>query len=82
MSGAHTEDKPGRSQEAGDQNNIKISPQRVWRMLVMAFKDFFQDSGSQWAAAIAYYTLLSLFPLLLAAREADLLTLHPAICQL
>lgn len=29
-------------------------------------KDLFNDSGPQWAAAIAYYSLLSAFPLLLA----------------
>ena len=35
--------------------------------LVQAFKDAFADNATQWAAAIAYYTFLSLFPLLLAA---------------
>jgi membrane protein len=36
------------------------------KVLVHAVKDFFHDSGPQWAAAIAYYSLLSTFPLLLA----------------
>jgi uncharacterized BrkB/YihY/UPF0761 family membrane protein len=30
-------------------------------------RGFFQDNCTSWAAAIAYYSLLSLFPLLLAA---------------
>jgi membrane protein len=38
-----------------------------WIMLVQSVKDLFTDSGPQWAAAIAYYSLLSVFPLLLAA---------------
>ena len=36
-------------------------------MLVQSAKDFVNDNGPQWAAAIAYYSLLSIFPLLLAA---------------
>ncbi len=35
--------------------------------LVQAVKDSFADNATQWAAAIAYYSFLSLFPLLLAA---------------
>ena len=35
--------------------------------LVQAFRDSFADNATQWAAAIAYYSFLSLFPLLLAA---------------
>lgn len=38
-------------------------------MLLVAVKDFFHDNGSKWAAAIAYYALLSAFPLLLAAAS-------------
>ena len=37
------------------------------RVLIQTFKHFSKDNGPQWAAAIAYYSLLSLFPLLLAA---------------
>ncbi len=36
-------------------------------ILILAGKRFFKDDGPTWAAAIAYYSLLSLFPLLLAA---------------
>lgn len=36
------------------------------RVLILAGRDFFKDDGPIWAAAIAYYSLLSLFPLLLA----------------
>ncbi len=35
--------------------------------LLQAVKDSFADNATQWAAAIAYYGFLSLFPLLLAA---------------
>ena len=38
----------------------------LWRLLKLAGKDFIRDDGPSWAAAIAYYSLLSLFPLLLA----------------
>lgn len=46
-------------------------PNQLWvhrlsQVFIYAVKDFFHDSGSQWAAAIAYYSLLSTFPLLLA----------------
>jgi membrane protein len=40
---------------------------RVWAVIASSVKDLFTDSGPQWAAAIAYYSLLSVFPLLLAA---------------
>ena len=39
----------------------------LWRILQLAARGFFKDDGPTWAAAIAYYSLLSLFPLLLAA---------------
>ena len=39
----------------------------LWRLLMLAAKAFFNDDGPAWSAAIAYYSLLSLFPLLLAA---------------
>lgn len=39
---------------------------RLGRMLAQTGKDFGEDDGPQWAAAVAYYALLSLFPLLLA----------------
>jgi membrane protein len=38
-----------------------------WRLLLLSARDFFIDDGPAWAAAIAYYSLLSLFPLLLVA---------------
>jgi len=45
----------------------EASLRRGWIVLVQSVKDLFTDSGPQWAAAIAYYSLLSIFPLLLAA---------------
>lgn len=50
---------------------------RIGRMLVLAVQDFLSDSGPQWAAAIAYYALLSLFPLLLAAASIASLFIDP-----
>ncbi|HET9905671.1 MAG TPA: YihY/virulence factor BrkB family protein [Anaerolineales bacterium] len=43
-------------------NNLE----RVGKVLVQTFKHFTKDNAPQWAAAIAYYSLLSIFPLLLA----------------
>jgi membrane protein len=40
------------------------TPCRILRLAVISF---FADNGPAWGAAIAYYSLLSLFPLLLAA---------------
>lgn len=37
------------------------------RYLIWAMRDFSKDNGPQWAAALAYYALLSIFPLTLAA---------------
>ena len=41
--------------------------ERTGQVLVQTFKHFTKDNGPQWAAAIAYYSLLSIFPLLLGA---------------
>ncbi len=40
---------------------------RCGAVVVRSVRDLFTDDGPQWAAAIAYYSLLSAFPLLLAA---------------
>lgn len=40
---------------------------RLGKLIIQSAKDFANDNCPQWAAAIAYYGLLSLFPLLLAA---------------
>jgi membrane protein len=57
---------------------------RVGIMLVQVGKDFAQDSAPQWAAAIAYYALLSVFPLLLAAASIASYFVEPewAVSQL
>lgn len=44
-----------------------MSPKQVWRMLKQAFQEWNQDKASQLAAALAYYTLFSLAPLLILA---------------
>ena len=41
--------------------------EKAGNVVVASLKHFVKDNGPQWAAAIAYYSLLSLFPLLLAA---------------
>jgi membrane protein len=41
-------------------------PKELGEVILAAGKDFLHDSGPQWAAAIAYYSLLSIPPLLLA----------------
>jgi len=38
----------------------------AWRVVKLSARGFFKDNNASWAAAIAYYSLLSLFPLLLA----------------
>ncbi len=42
---------------------------RIASFVIQVVRDFAADNGPQWAAAIAYYALLSLFPLLLAAAS-------------
>ena len=44
------------------QNNLKQAGDLIFR----SGKDFLNDNAPQWAAAISYYGLLSIFPLLLA----------------
>ncbi|MBW4459672.1 MAG: YihY/virulence factor BrkB family protein [Nodosilinea sp. WJT8-NPBG4] len=44
-----------------------MSPKQVWQLLKQAFKEWNQDQASQLAAALAYYTLFSLAPLLILA---------------
>ncbi|MBW3623768.1 MAG: YihY/virulence factor BrkB family protein [Armatimonadetes bacterium] len=41
--------------------------QGAWALLVQTVKDCFTDNVPQWAAAVAFYGLLSLFPFTLAA---------------
>lgn len=41
----------------------------VGHLLLQSGKDLLTDNGPQWAAALAYYALLSLFPLLLATAS-------------
>ena len=42
----------------------------LWRVAVQSVKDMATDHGSHWAAAVAYYGIFSLFPLLLALSVA------------
>jgi membrane protein len=46
--------------------------------LIWSFKDFSKDNGPQWAAALAYYALLSIFPLMLAALSIAAFFVDPA----
>lgn len=47
-------------------------------VLVQSVKDTLTDHGPQWAAAVAYYALLSAFPLLLAAASVAAYVVDPA----
>ena len=81
-----------KNQEVGSDHRNSKTPKmfsKAWwtllgNMLVQAGKDFAQDAVPQWAAAIAYYTLLSIFPLLLAAASIASYFVEPmwAISQL
>lgn len=42
---------------------------RLGRLLIQSGKDLLTDDGPQWAAAVAYYALLSVFPLLLSGAS-------------
>ncbi|RZM78658.1 YihY/virulence factor BrkB family protein [Leptolyngbya iicbica] len=42
-----------------------MSPKQVWRMLKAAFQEWNEDKAARLAAALAYYTLFSLAPLLI-----------------
>ncbi len=57
-------------------------PAGAWRdgasVAVLAARGFFRDNCPSWAAAIAYYSLLSLFPLLLAAGSIASFFVEPA----
>lgn len=59
----------------------RIFSKGLWRkigyVLYAAGKDFFTDDGPQWAASIAYYSLLSIFPLLLAAASIASYLINP-----
>lgn len=49
----------------------------VGNALVQAVRDTLADNATQWAAAIAYYSFLSLFPLLLAAVSLSAYFVNP-----
>jgi membrane protein len=51
--------------------------ERLGKMVVSSAKDFMRDSGPQWAAAIAYYSLLSVPPLLLAIASIAAFFVNP-----
>lgn len=42
-----------------------MSPKQIWRMLKTAFQEWNQDKAARLAAALAYYTLFSIAPLLI-----------------
>lgn len=48
------------------------------RIIWQSFKDFNHDNGPEWAASIAYYSLLSVFPLLLAVVAISSFFISPA----
>jgi membrane protein len=44
---------------------IIMSPKQVWRLITAAFQEWNQDKAPRLAAALAYYTIFSLAPLLI-----------------
>jgi membrane protein len=66
-----TMNETNEQQESGGGNVPRRFSRPWWRRVGKAFKlatsDFMIDNGPHWAAAIAFYTLLSVFPLLLGA---------------
>lgn len=50
----------------------------AWTVLSMSVRDMATDNGPHWAAAIAYYGLLSVFPLLLALVSLAAYFVDPA----
>ncbi len=42
-----------------------MSPKQVWRMITAAFQEWNKDKASRLAAALAYYTIFSIAPLLI-----------------
>jgi membrane protein len=69
-----TEDSRNQYRDVNDNEGRKGTPRpfsRDWFKLIglvvkQATKDFFNDSGPHWAAALTYYALLSSIPLILA----------------
>jgi membrane protein len=64
MSGATTRKQIDR----GSEQLLRGLPgglRRTVEILIQSVRDMLVDSGAQWAAALAYYTLLSAFPLML-----------------
>lgn len=53
-----------RNVTGGSQERVRL--RRIGAVLVQSARDLVRDGGTSWAAAIAYYSLLSTFPLLLA----------------
>ncbi len=49
----------------------------AWRVVKLAARNFFKDDNASWAAAIAYYSLLSLFPLLLVVGSVSAFFVDP-----
>jgi membrane protein len=68
-----TEATANDKRNATDEVEWKNLPRLFW----WAVQDFTQDNGPQWAAAVAYYALLSVFPLLLAALAIASLFVKP-----
>ena len=50
---------------------------RVGQVLFQSVKSLYADHGAQWAAAIAYYSFLSIFPLLLAVISLSAYFVNP-----
>ena len=73
-----SEEQTDRTEGQGEEENgLKVRLKQVSLMLYAAGRDFLHDSGPQWAASVAYYALLSVFPLLLAAASVGAYFVDP-----
>ncbi len=53
----------------GELRSLPNPARKAVQVVIQSVKDTFIDSGPQWAAALAYYALLSAFPLMIVAMS-------------
>jgi membrane protein len=58
---------PARAGEAVPEGPFELSRRSWWSVLKRTVKEFQQDDVTDWAAALTYYAVLSMFPALLAS---------------
>ncbi|GII75836.1 hypothetical protein Sru01_08180 [Sphaerisporangium rufum] len=58
---------PVRTEKAAPESPFALSGRSWWSVLKRTFKEFQEDNVTDWAAALTYYSVLSMFPAILAA---------------